>query len=213
MGGCQSDGGDNRGDNPLGDNTLGVTESPNVINPSLPIREREEDKDKKERKKEKDAQKLSKDSLSPDLQKELTELGVFTSIWSDVSNRLQAGWIEADVIAVISWMRDTRKTQESQAAGFVTRLREGTKAPSIYYPGQSPKARTKSRSKNATYSDLVGHDNDLGLDAFVSAAKVLEAKLITNGFEGQRDIEQLKKLYELADMPWAESQLYEFDQL
>lgn len=72
--------------------------------------------------------------ISQELQAELKELGIFVSIWKDVEKRIAEGWIEADIKALITWMRKTCKDKKTAAQRFVTRLREGTKAPNEFYP-------------------------------------------------------------------------------
>ena len=72
--------------------------------------------------------------ISESLQNELKDLGIFVSVWKDVANRMAtSGWTEADITALIRWMLKTAKTKTKAATGFVTRVREGTKAPKEFY--------------------------------------------------------------------------------
>lgn len=71
--------------------------------------------------------------FSSELQSELTDLGVFVSTWVHVEKALAGGWTETDVLALLDWMGKTRKDKPRAAQGFVTRIREGTKAPREYY--------------------------------------------------------------------------------
>ena len=106
-----------------GDTESGDTESGDTIVPpeltNVKIHEEEE--------------KDQQFNFSAGLQEELTDLGVFVSTWVHVEKRIAAGWSEADVLALILWMRKTRKDKPKAAQGFVTRVREGTKAPAEYY--------------------------------------------------------------------------------
>ena len=81
-----------------------------------------------------DEEKISGIVISDELETVLTNFGVFKSIWPDVKTRLEAGWTEIDLQALMAWMRDVQRTRGKAAQGFATRVREGTKAPKAYYP-------------------------------------------------------------------------------
>ncbi|RPI95387.1 MAG: hypothetical protein EHM40_03295 [Chloroflexi bacterium] len=72
-------------------------------------------------------------AFSSELQAELNDLGVFVSTWVHVEKRLAAGWTETDALALVDWMSKTRRAKASAAQGFVTRVKEGTKAPNEFY--------------------------------------------------------------------------------
>ena len=105
------------GDNALGDNALGDTRVTRIN--QLPVINDEEE---------------GKNQISKDLRTELKELGIFVSVWKDIENKVFDGMMsEADVVALIDWMTETRRDKTKAAQGFVARLREGTKAPQEYY--------------------------------------------------------------------------------
>jgi DnaA-like protein len=76
---------------------------------------------------------VPKFNFSAELQAELKDLGVYVSTWKHVEDRITAGWSETDVLALVDWMSKTRKDKAKAAQGFVTRVREGSKAPQEYY--------------------------------------------------------------------------------
>lgn len=71
--------------------------------------------------------------FAQELQNELKDLGVFVSTWKHVETQMAAGWTELDILALIDWQSETRKDKAKAAQGFVTRIREGSKAPQEYY--------------------------------------------------------------------------------
>jgi hypothetical protein len=73
--------------------------------------------------------KTKKLSISDALQKALSEFGVYRPVWTEIQKRIDAGWTEEDIWALIIWV----KAKNGEAGRFVARLREGTKAPGQYY--------------------------------------------------------------------------------
>lgn len=133
----QADGGDTEsGDTESGDSIV----SPELITRHLKPKEEEE--------------KAPAFKISEALQAELKELGIFVTIWADVGRRIsQDDWSESDVSAVIAWMLRTCKNKTQAAQRFVTRLREGTKAPREYY--------ATLRSTAEDESEEVGGEEDI----------------------------------------------------
>jgi hypothetical protein len=103
--------------------------------------------------KEEEGQEVQKISL--DLQEALKDLGIYLSVWNEVKKRLLDGWVEADVFALISWMRKTTKDKTQAAQRFVKRVREGTKAPREFYPRQQPVV-TDAADDQASEVDGIG---------------------------------------------------------
>jgi hypothetical protein len=83
--------------------------------------------------KEEEERKLSFD-FSLSLQKALGEFGVYKSVFPAIANRLSEGWVEADILAIMAWMQSGKVEKSKAAQRFAIRIREGTKAPSNYYP-------------------------------------------------------------------------------
>lgn len=86
---------------------------------------------KPNKKEEEEAPKIE---FSQELQEKLTAAGVYRRLWPEIQSRLSQGWTEADVLAVLDWMRDTNHDATRAAQRFVARIREGSKAPDKYYP-------------------------------------------------------------------------------
>lgn len=104
--------------------------------------------------KEEEGATPSKAELSADLQKALTDAGIYRSCWPDIVSRLASDWTEADVVALLNWMR----LDHGKPGRFVARVREGTKAPGKFYP---PPA--------AALDDELPDDEELPPDDILSA--------------------------------------------
>lgn len=114
---CQPD----RGDTESGDTESGDS----IVSPKQTTRHLIHEEEEK---------KPQKFNFSAELHEELKELGVFVSLWKDIELKLTMDtWTESDMVALIDWMLDTRKNKSKAAQGFVTRLRENTRAPKEYY--------------------------------------------------------------------------------
>jgi hypothetical protein len=77
--------------------------------------------------------KISKSKISPELEQDLTEAHIYKRCWSIVEQHLANSWGEEDIRAVLTWCTATRDTKPKAAQAFVTRLKEGSKAPREYY--------------------------------------------------------------------------------
>ena len=106
-----------RGDTDSGDTDSGDTPVTQTINPSF--KNKEED---------------DLPTLSAELQRALTDAGIFKPCWAGVTARLADGWTERDILALLSWMRGAG----GSPGRFVARVREGTRAPGRYYPPPTP---------------------------------------------------------------------------
>jgi hypothetical protein len=74
------------------------------------------------------------DGISFSLQNALTDLGVFKSIWPEVAAKLDNGFDEDDIIALLAWSKkENLQSRKKAAQSFVLRLRDGSKAPADYY--------------------------------------------------------------------------------
>lgn len=86
---------------------------------------------------EEEGQPGAKIRLPAGLQKELTRLGIYAPVQLEVQARLEQGWSEADVVALIDWMKADSRGAGQAAGRFVARLREGTRAPAEFYRFES----------------------------------------------------------------------------
>jgi phage replication O-like protein O len=81
---------------------------------------------------------VRKFDFSPELVRQLERGGIYGANWTDVALYLRAGNSEADVIAVLDWMREKNKNPTSAAQRFVLRIRERAHAPKSFYPLSGP---------------------------------------------------------------------------